>query len=268
MTALAGLLDDLSVESNDLMDFLQDLQASDWELPSSAAGWSVRDQVSHLAFFDDAAVTAATDPERFKEEASRLWALGPAFPDVVAETYRHLTADALTEWFGDARRRLVDTLGALDGAQRVPWFGPEMSVMSSATARFMETWAHGLDIIETFGRHPTASSRLRHIAHLGVRTRGFSFALRELAPPTEDVRVDLVGPDGDLWTWGDAAATNAVRGSALDFCLVVTQRRHHLDTDLVAVGPVAESWLTIAQAFAGAPSPGRPARSSLSEEEK
>jgi hypothetical protein len=38
----------------------------------------------------------------------------------------------------------------------------------------------------------------------------------------------------------------------------VTQRRHVTDTDLVVSGPVAAQWISIAQAFAGAPGTGRP----------
>ena len=43
-------------------------------------------------------------------------------------------------------------------------------------------------------------------------------------------------------------------GSALDFCLLVTQRRNRADTDLVATAG-AEEWLGIAQAFAGRAAP-------------
>ena len=268
MNALAALLVDLKAESYDLQALLEDLQPSEWDRPSAAVGWSIRDQVSHLAFFDDAAVMAATDPDRFKQEAARLWALGPTFPDIVAENYREMSPGALMVWFRDARERLLATFGSLDGSQRVPWFGPDMSVTSSATARFMETWAHGLDVFESFGCRPAYSPRLKHIAHLGVRTRGFSFALRELPVPTEDVRVELTTPDDDAWVWGDSEAANSVTGSALDFCLVVTQRRNRTDTDLVVVGSVADSWLDIAQAFAGAPGPGRSPIASKFEEKK
>jgi hypothetical protein len=52
-----------------------------------------------------------------------------------------------------------------------------------------------------------------------------------------------------------------VHGSALDFCLVVTQRRHIADTALVVEGDAAVEWMGIAQAFAGPPGPGRAAAS-------
>lgn len=51
----------------------------------------------------------------------------------------------------------------------------------------------------------------------------------------------------------------AVRGSAEEFCLVLTRRRHVDDTALVAEGAAAGEWLEIGQAFAGRPGPG-PAR--------
>ena len=43
----------------------------------------------------------------------------------------------------------------------------------------------------------------------------------------------------------------------MDFCLLVTQRRHVADTALVPEGDIATEWLTIAQAFAGPPGAGR-----------
>ena len=69
--------------------------------------------------------------------------------------------------------------------------------------------------------------------------------------------VALIAPDGAPWTWGDAAATDRVEGDALDFALVVTQRRHLDDTTLRITGPVATKWMSIAQAFAGPPGAGR-----------
>ena len=134
-----------------------------------------------------------------------------------------------------------------------------MSAASSLTARIMETWAHGQDVADALGlvREPTA--RLRHIAHIGVRALPFSFAANGLEVPQEPVRVELTGPDGSVWTWGPEHAANRVTGPALDFCLIVTQRRHLADTSIRAYGQVADQWLAIAQAFAGPPGPGPPA---------
>ncbi|GAA3523955.1 TIGR03084 family metal-binding protein [Nocardioides daeguensis] len=236
------------------------LEASDWGLPTPAERWSIHDQVSHLAFFDEQAVLAVASPTRFREGAQALIGAGMDFPDRIAEQYRSMPVPDLLEWFRASRAELLRVFGGLDGATRVPWFGPDMSLMSSATARLMETWAHGLDIAETIGAEVVASSRLHHIAHLGVRTLGFSFSLRNRQVPTGEVRVELEAPDGGTWVWGPPDVADTVRGTALDFCLVVTQRRHFLDTGLDVRGPAARSWMAIAQAFAGAASDGRPQR--------
>jgi uncharacterized protein (TIGR03084 family) len=166
----------------------------------------------------------------------------------------------LLAWFQAARKSLLDGYAAADPARRLPWYGPDMGVASSVTARLMETWAHGQDIADALGvtREPTA--RLRHVAHIGIRALPYSFTVRGLPVPADLIRVELGAPDTSRWTWGPAAATNRITGSALDFCLVVTQRRHRDDTDLVVTGETARSWIAIAQAFAGPAGPGRARR--------
>ncbi|TDP91907.1 TIGR03084 family metal-binding protein [Labedaea rhizosphaerae] len=255
MTEPANLWDDLAAETADLDALLASV--TDWDRPTPAIGWSIRDQVSHLAYFDEAAALAIADPARFRAEAAELVELGPRFPDVIAERHRAMPIPELLNWFRLVRTDLLVRFRATDPKKRVPWYGPDMSALSSATARLMETWAHGQDVADALGvtRPPTA--RLRHVAHLGVRTFGFSFGLRGKPVPDTDVFVELTAPDGDRWTWGDPGATERVHGPALDFCLVVTQRRHRADTALTTTGSVAAEWLTIAQAFAGAPGPGR-----------
>ncbi len=74
------------------------------------------------------------------------------------------------------------------------------------------------------------------------------------------MRVELEAPGGDRWTWGDQELKDVVAGPAEDFCLVVTQRRHLDDTALTVRGPLAAEWMSIAQAFAGPPTEGRPPR--------
>jgi uncharacterized protein (TIGR03084 family) len=136
-----------------------------------------------------------------------------------------------------------------------------MGPASSVTARLMETWAHGQDIADTLGLQRPPTSRLRHVAHLGVRSLPYSYAVNGLPRPDAPIRVELAAPDGGQWTWGPADAADRVCGTALDFCLVVTQRRHRTDTGLVITGQIAGQWIAIAQAFAGAAGRGRPPRS-------
>jgi uncharacterized protein (TIGR03084 family) len=255
---MAALLADLAAESADLTGMLAPLTGAQWDLPTPAAGWAVRDQVSHLAYFDEAATLTATDPDRFRDEASVLMEGGGDFTEGVARAYRTMIPGDLMDWLARARAEYLRVFAGLDPAQRLPWYGLPMSAASSVTARLMETWAHGQDIADAVGERREPTARLHHVAHLGVATRGFSFQLRGQPVPDAPVRVMLTAPDGSAWAWGPPDAADRVEGPALDFCLLVTQRRHRDDTKLQATGAVASAWLDLAQAFAGPPGPGRP----------
>jgi uncharacterized protein (TIGR03084 family) len=252
---MAALCDDLAAEHAALDAIVAGLDEARWSLPTPAEGWSVRDQIAHLAYFDVAAYLAATDPDVFArddaavprdERQARQLAIG-----------RAMSGAQLLHWWRLSRAAMVLAFRRLDARSRLPWFGPPMSARSFATARLEETWGHGQDVVDALGVSRAATERLRHIAHLGVLTRAFSFTNQGRPAPTEDVRVELVSPAGARWSWGDPAATNRVGGPALDFCLVVTRRRHVADTRLDIRGPVAEEWMLRAQVFAGPPGPGR-----------
>jgi uncharacterized protein (TIGR03084 family) len=248
-----GLLADLQHESHRLIEHLNGLAYEQWGLATPAAGWSIQDQVSHLAFFDDAARLAMTTPDEFRGLADALTTGGMDFPDRIVKQHRILTPESLLGWLIQARQDLQSEFDGENPRRRLPWFGPDMSVASSATARLMETWAHGHDIYEALGVEHPPSPGLRNIAHLGVTTFGFAHMINGLEVPGDSVRIELVSPAGDSWTWGPDDAANRVSGPALDFALTVTQRRHWTQTALEARGTVASRWLDIAQAFAGAP---------------
>ena len=256
-TDLTGLVADLRAESDVVLDILAGLDDSDWQLPTPAVGWSIADQVSHLAYFDETTLLSLTDPARFRAEAAELTAVGDTFPDHVAERHRHLAGPELLAWFSRARSELLVGYARVDPKARLPWYGPDMGPASSVTARLMETWAHGQDIADAVGVERVPTDRLRHIAHLAVRTFGFTFALHGLPVPGEPVRVELAAPGGGSWAWGPDDAADRITGPALDFCLVVTQRRHLSDVALQVTGETAAAWLAIAQTFAGAPGTGR-----------
>ncbi|MGW0806416.1 TIGR03084 family metal-binding protein [Nonomuraea sp. NPDC002799] len=252
---MAELLDDLRAETASFEALLAPLREADWELPTPAAGWAIRDQVSHLAWFDDAAVRAVTDGAGHAASLTEFQSV-----DDVAREARGMTPGELRDWFRTARARMTEAFVTLGPRDRVPWFGPAMSAASFVTARLMETWAHGQDVADALGvvRRPTA--RLRHVASIGFRARPYSFAVRGLPAPAEPVRAELTMPDGSAWTAGPPGAAGVVRGPILDFCLVVTQRIHLADTALEIAGEPARAWLPIAQAFAGPPGSGRAPR--------
>jgi uncharacterized protein (TIGR03084 family) len=250
---------DLAAEHQSLDSLVAELSDDVWTRSTPAAGWSIADSISHLVYFDETAKLAATDGEAFKHHAADLVAsiASTAGGDPSIEFGRTSTAaNLLTQWRAN-RAALLGALRSLDPKTRVPWYGPAMSARSFATARLMETWAHGQDIVDALGVNPIVSDRLKHVAHIGVGARPFSYMTRGMTMPDAVVHVALRAPSGKLWTWGDVAAGDIVRGNALDFCLAVTQRRHVDDVDLEIVGDAAREWMSIAQSFAGAPGSGR-----------
>ncbi|GAA4749175.1 TIGR03084 family metal-binding protein [Nocardioides endophyticus] len=257
MSLLDDLLADLKLEGDQLWNAVAGLDADGWRTPTPAAGWTVATTVAHLLWTDEVAVVAATDKDAWDELVLVAIQDPTRYVDQQAIEVARLSPEALLARWGKAREALPAALRAVPNGQKMPWFGPPMSPTSMATARFMETWAHALDVCDALGVEPEQSDRIRHVAHLGVRTRDFAFSVHELPPPTEEFRTDLVSPSGDQWSWGPEDAAQTVTGSAWDFCLLVTQRVHRDDTDLVASGADAEQWLTIAQAFAGPAGEGR-----------
>ena len=255
--ALTEVLDDLVHEGDALEALVTPLDAAGWRTPTPATGWDVAHQVAHLAWTDEVAVVAATDKEAW--DARVLAAIEDPSGFVDAEAARGATsapADLLERW-RHARTVLVETLARQPQGVKIPWFGPPMSAASMATARLMETWAHGHDVADALGQAVVPSRRIRHLVRLGVRTRNFAFSVHGLEPPATDFHVELTGPDAETWTHGPPEAAQGVRGSAYDFCLLVTQRRHRAELDLTATGDDADRWLDIAQVFAGPPGEGR-----------
>jgi uncharacterized protein (TIGR03084 family) len=249
---LERLLDDLADETTDLSVMVSGAPTQAWSSPTPAAGWTVHDQLSHLWFFDREARRAVEDPAGFSAGLAAIAADPAGYMGRHLDAGRGLGDDLLREFHAE-RGRLIEVLRSTDPTTRIPWYGPPMSPMSFATARLMETWAHGQDIADAWQVRRTPTDRLRHICHLGVRTRGFSYAIRGEPSPESAATVVLRAPSGDEWSFGPADGVDRVEGPALDFCLVVTQRRHLADVDLRVTG-AAEDWLVKAQAFAGAPS--------------
>lgn len=262
MPSMVDICADLRAEHDDLDALVAPLDKHSWDRATPAEGWTIRDQISHLTYFDDRALLACTDPDAFREwrDKGGLEALMPKEGDTadIALGRSMTAAELLLKWRAD-RAQLITALEVLDPKERVPWFGPDMSTLSKATARLMETWAHGQDVADALGVTREPTDRLKHICHIGVRALPYAYSVRKMIPPTEPLFIAVTSPSGEEWTWGPTDAENRVTGPALDLALVVIQRRHRDDTALVAEGPVAEEWLSIAQAFAGPPGPGREA---------
>ena len=255
MADLTSILEDLAAEGADLDRLVADLPAEKWATLTPAAGWTIAHQIAHLAWTDDAALASATDPARFAEIVRAAWANPDGYVDEAAEEGAQ-RPDLLARWRG-GRADLVAVLAAVGTRSQARLVRPADGCgVDGHRARDGDMGARP-------GRrrrprcHPGPTARLRHVAHIGVRTRDFAYGVNQQVPPTAEFRVELAGPDGEKWTWGPENAGQRLTGPALDFCLLVTQRRHRDDLALIAEGPDVEHWLRIAQAFAGPPGGGR-----------
>ncbi|MDH6489267.1 uncharacterized protein (TIGR03084 family) [Streptomyces sp. SAI-127] len=258
------VIDDLCAESEELDLLVAGLSQEQWSLPTPAPGWTVAHQIAHLAWTDHSSLLAVTDRAAFSREVEKALAAPGDFVDDGAEEGARKPPSRLLAYWRAGREDLAEALRTAPEGARFPWYGPPMSTASMATARLMETWAHGLDVADALGVTREATDRIRHIVRLGVRTRDFAFGVQGLTPPFEEFRIELTAPSGELWTFGPENATDRVTGPALDFCLLVTQRAHRADLALSAEGEDADQWLDIAQAFAGPPGAGRPAKKTAS----
>lgn len=257
---VSEVLADLIAEQDSLDKIVAGLSADQWDTPTVSPRWRVREQIAHLAYFDHTAALAITDPDGFKAMAAELMETaggdGEAMDAATVGLYGGLDPTTmLSRWRAD-RSRLADAAGTLENDTRVLWYGPSMGSKSFLTARLMEAWAHGQDVADALGMSRESSDRIRHIAQLGFITRGWTYKNRRLDEPSAAIHVHLESPSGDVWTYGPEDAPQSVTGLAEDFCLVVTQRRHVDDTELLVNGTDARDWLLKAQCFAGPPTDG------------
>jgi uncharacterized protein (TIGR03084 family) len=257
---VSDVLADLLAEQAALDPIVAALSADDWVTPTASPRWTVTDQVAHLTYFDHTAAFAINEPDRWPEEMDRLFGAASGgdlgVDELTLSEVRILpVSDRHAAWL-EGRNELEAAGLKLADDTRVPWYGPSMGAKSFLTARLMECWAHGQDVVDAVGAERAPSDRLRHIAQLGFITRGWTYINRKQEMPEGDVRVALAAPSGDTWTWGPDDAASTVEGDAEDFCLVVTQRRHLDDVTLDVRGGPALDWLGMAQAFAGPPTDG------------
>jgi uncharacterized protein (TIGR03084 family) len=245
---------DLVAEQDELDAALSNVDDGMLSLPTASSRWTIADQIGHLAFFDETAALAITDPDAFQVHVGELLAKfgdAEAVDDATLGRFRRMDPAELVQKWRGSRSKLAEAAASLGEDTRVVWYGPSMGAKSFLTARLMECWAHGQDIVDAVGITRTPTRRLQHIARLGHITRSWSYVNRGLEVPEAAVCVRLTAPSGDEWVYGDEAAPESISGAAEDFCLVVTQRRHVDDTGLVVIGASALDWMHKAQVFAG-----------------
>lgn len=256
MTDLQGVFDDLTAESAQIDRMIAGLDAAGWDTPTPAPGWTIAHQVAHLSFVFTLAGTAASDPEAFTSLVTRAGNDFDGAVNTALSTYLPSPPAALLSRWQAERSAAIKALAAVPAGEVVPWLVRPLPPTILACAGLMEAFAHGQDIADALGIAREPSDRLRHIAGFAVLTWDFGYQARGLTPPDVQFRFEITGPSG-VWEFGPPDATQRITGPALDFCLLVTRRRHRADLAVTATGPDADRWLDIAQAYRGPAGAGR-----------
>jgi len=243
-------------EVDEFYVFLTTLEDHYWSKNTGFKEWKVRDIVGHLHFFDRISLLAVEDKEGFETKKKSMmsdFASGKTSEQLVEQSFNTLDSDRLmTQWI-DTAQKLGEKLAKLEPKDRLPWFGPDMSVRMFTTARYMETWAHGQAIYDLTNIDRPQNDRIKSIATIGVKTFEWTFVNRKQEPPGDTPYVSLVAPSGKKWEWGEPNDSSCISGNAFEFCQVVTQVRNILDTSMRVTGDTAQQWMGIAQCFAGPP---------------
>jgi uncharacterized protein (TIGR03084 family) len=248
-------------ESKALFALLAPLPDSAFETPTQFKGWTINNILRHLHVWNIAADLSLNDEGAFAAFISQMAAgvRGGQLTDFEAVYLDNLSGQKLCAAWVAAFQNAAQHFGAADPKARVKWVGPDMSAISSVTARLMETWAHAQAIYDVVGVARADTDRIGNIVRLGVNTYGWTWKNRRMDPPGPMPRLLLAAPSGALWQYGEGA--DCIEGNATEFCQVVTQCRSIADTSLEVTGEVARQWMAVAQCFAGPPQNPPPAGS-------
>jgi uncharacterized protein (TIGR03084 family) len=247
----------LAADAEDVDRLVAGISPEAWQRETPAQGWTIAHQVAHLAATFRMAALAAAEPEAF---TAMLEHLSPDFDANVRTALSQYVNDPpevlLSRW-RDERDAAVKALTEVSPEQPLPWLVRPLPAPVLAMAGMMECFGHGQDIADALGVERERTDRLQYLCAFAVRTWDFGYQARGLTPPPVVFRFELTGPSGAEWTFGPDDAEQRITGPAVDFCLLVTRRRHPDDLAVRATGPDAEQWIEIAQAYRGPAGPGR-----------
>lgn len=246
MPAVREILSDLVAEQQFLDQFLQKIGPKDWERPTPAKGWSIRDTISHLADTAELAGDALLGGRGIEtyRTASNLDALRQG----AVKKGRKMRYQDVIEWWRGGRAKVVEPLSFMDAEHRIEWIAGSMSARTFATMSLMETWAHGLDIYAAMKAEIEDTARLRHVCFLGWKTLPYAFkaADEDYSP----VRVEVMGPAYAKWVFGPADTDQVIKGPAGEFARLAVRRMKRRDAKNVkASGEVAETALEVVRAY-------------------
>ncbi len=220
--SFADVLEGLRHRHAVLRRIVRSLSTDDWDAPTPAAGWAVRDQLAHLADTEEVAFDTLTGgPRAFAAEL-------PAFPSADAFTAAGchrgagMSTAELAGWWERGATRTRERLAELAATERVAW-GFGMDARTFGLARTMEHWAHTLDITDAVGADAELVREAPLVAELGYRTIPWALLRAHATHSRRSLRVELHS-NGGTDSWGPPDATDVVSAHLLQWCCLVTRR--------------------------------------------
>ncbi|MGB3442392.1 MAG: TIGR03084 family metal-binding protein [Actinophytocola sp.] len=250
-------IEDLATEAEEIDELVAGLTPEQWALETPAPTWTIAHQVAHLAGMFQLSGLSAAEPVTFTELMNSLGADFDANVHNSLAEFLNDPPEVLTTRWHFERDAAIKQLSVLPLDHLIPWLVRPIPVAVMIKVGMMELFAHAQDIADTLGTRRVHTNRIWHVAEVAVHAWTFGYLARGMVPPAGGFRFELIGPSGHPRTLGSPDAEQEIAGTAVDFCLLATRRRHRDDLDLTAVGPDANAWLDIAQAYRGPAGPGR-----------
>jgi uncharacterized protein (TIGR03084 family) len=226
------VLKDLEDEQTRLDQILGELSVSQRESPSGCAGWTITDVVLHLAQTEEAVLGTLTG-SGFNAPAVSAASVDELMDQWVAAERGAPGAEVLERW-RRARRAALEAYQQADPSKAVQWAAAPLKPRSLATTRISEHWIHTLDIADPLGIPVADTDRLWQISRLAHRTLPYAFS-RAGRGDAPTVRLELDGPTGERWEFGDGDAEVVVQGAAGEFCRVAARRLSPTDARSIRI---------------------------------
>ena len=249
-------------ESKDLYKILINLPIKELETKTLFKDWTFNNIIRHLHVWNYASnlsLLGGSEWENFSINVNEYIKSGKGLREFESFFLNSLEGKSLLEVWKNFYQVVFKNFKDENPKRRVKWVGPDMSVISSISARHMETWAHGQAVYDSLNIKRNNTDRIINIVIIGNNTFKWSYLVNNYKVPLEAPFLKLVSPSGKIWKFNNPKNSNRIEGLAEDFCKVVTQVRNIKDVNLKLEGSIANQWMSIAQCFAGkAEKPSKP----------
>ena len=245
---------DFLEESQDIYELLSNISENSLDTTTQFKHWSFNDIIRHLHLWNIAAYKSLQGDiiwENFNNILQTFFKEGKKLSDFEKSITKDLKGNSLLNIWQNTFKNISEEFKKESPKKRVKWVGPDMSVISSISARHMETWAHSQAIYDSLGKERNNKDRILNIVIIGNNTFEWTYKVNNREIPNEKPYLKLISPSVKVWEFNHPSNKERIDGLAEEFCQVVTQVRNIKDLNLKLSGKTSTEWMSIARCFAG-----------------